>query len=180
MFHQQRAPLYLEDAFSGCCEACSLSDKLAVKQINRRVHTFPFCDLTNSHTLYIKHFRHTRPRWFHRIIFLMLPRCIFLLRSCQMHEASGYYDSVCVCVCVCCEAVRHIHPLSLRWRPLTRSSVNRCKDDWVISGWGGCRPPLRGRGEEVLVNRLVAMLMTHTFAGTLPNSSWITHCYTRQ
>lgn len=81
----------------------------------------------------------------------------------------GYYHAWALC------NPEASSPPHMTQRPLTRSYKNRCKNDWVISGLGGCRPPLCGRREEVLINRLVAMSVTHTSAGTLPSSSWITH-----
>lgn len=58
------------------------------------------------------------------------------------------------CVFVYCEALRWTN--LFKWYvslTLTRSCVNRCKDDRFLSGWGGCRPPLCRWREEVLINK---------------------------
>lgn len=122
-----------------------------------------------------KHFRHIRPF------------CLSRLYSCRGFAAYFLFFPLVklirqVGIVILCEmwSLEANSPFYVTWRPLTRSHANRCKSDWVISGLGGCRPPLCGRGEEVLINRLVAMLMSHTFAGTVPNSSWIAHCFSCQ
>lgn len=145
---------------------CPLSGSPTVRQINREVDTFRFYELTTRCILHLKHLRHTWqlcqsiPMW--RDISWMSHEPMVL----PLNEAWGYYGNVCI-------------TLFTGWaRLLMGSGANRCRFDRVISGWGDSRSCLCGKGEDVLANRLVVVMqMTHTFAGRLPNSSWIKHIH---
>lgn len=153
------------DALCSADEACGLSGRLGVKQTEGLPNLFLWSyssDASTSDTL--DHF--ALPDYIHA-------DALQHISSFFLVEFSRYFH-------LWREAPEANSPLYVTWKPLTRRHTNRCRTDWIISGLGGCRPPWCGRGEKVLINRLVAMLMSHTFAGAVPDSSWITHCFSCQ